>query len=51
MRDINWLRLNTIEVFAKPEDVIKAFEHENVIMPMFVKEGTIKDVEEMCSTK
>ena len=39
------------ETFAKPEDVIKAFEKENIIMPMFVKEGNFKDVEEMCSTK
>ena len=39
------------ELFATPEDVIKAFEKENVIMPMLVKEGTFKDLEEMCSTK
>ncbi|MDP2385539.1 MAG: hypothetical protein Q8M29_04150 [Bacteroidota bacterium] len=39
------------EIFATPEDVIKAFEKENVIMPMLIKEGTFKDLEEMCSTK
>lgn len=39
------------EIFATPEDVIKAFEKENVLMPMLVKEGGFKDVEEICSTK
>jgi len=38
------------EIFEKPEDVIKAFERENVFMPMLVKQGTFKDVEEMCGT-
>lgn len=39
------------ELFEKPEDVIKAFEKENVFMPMFVKQGSFKNVEEMCPTK
>lgn len=38
------------ELFEKPEDVIKAFEKENVFMPMLVKQGSFKEVEEMCST-
>lgn len=38
------------EYFSAPEDVIKAFELNNVIMPMFVKQGTFIDVEEMCAT-
>lgn len=39
------------ELFEKPEDVIKAFEKENVIMPMYVKQGNFKDVEEICPIK
>lgn len=39
------------ELFEKPEDVIKAFEKENVFMPMYVKQGGFKDVEEICPIK
>lgn len=39
------------ELFRSSEDVIKAFEKENVIMPMLEKTGSFKDVEEICSTK
>lgn len=39
------------ELFETPEAVVKAFEKENVIMPMLVKTGDFKEVEEMCSTK
>jgi hypothetical protein len=38
-------------VFKKPEDVIKAFEKENVFMPMYIKEGGFNDVEDICQTK
>ena len=38
------------ELFRSSEDVIKAFEKENVIMPMLVKQGSFKEIEEMCST-
>jgi len=39
------------ELFEKPEDVIKAFEKENVFMPMLVKEGSFNGVEEICPIK
>lgn len=39
------------DLFETPEDVIKAFEKENVIMPMLVKQGSFKDVEEICPIK
>lgn len=39
------------DLFEKPEDVIKAFEKENVFMPMLVKQGDFKGVEEMCPIK
>lgn len=38
------------DIFETPEAVIKAFEKENVFMPMLVKQGAFKDVEEMCGT-
>lgn len=39
------------ELFEKPEDVIKAFEHENVIMPMLIKQGNFNDVVDICPIK
>ena len=37
------------EIYSKPEDIIKAFEERNVIMPMMVKEGGFMEVKEMCA--
>lgn len=36
------------EIFPKREDIIKAFQAQNIVMPMLIKEGIFKDVEEMC---
>ncbi|HEY1039276.1 MAG TPA: hypothetical protein VGF30_07715 [Bacteroidia bacterium] len=37
------------ELFQKPEDVVKAFEERNVIMPMYVKPSSFKEIKEMCA--
>lgn len=39
------------EIFLKPEDVIKAFQQQNIVMLMLVKVQTFKDVKEMCAKK
>ena len=37
------------ELFQKPEDVVKAFEEQNVIMPMYVKPSSFQEIKEMCA--
>lgn len=39
------------EIYPRPDDVIKAFREQHIIMPMLVKEGRFEDVKEMCEKK
>jgi hypothetical protein len=35
-------------VFAKQEDIIKAFQAQNIMMPMVIKTGTFEGVKDLC---
>lgn len=37
-----------LEMYPRPDDVIKAFQSQNIVMPMLVKVGTHESVKEMC---
>ena len=37
------------EMYQKPEEVIKAFQGQNIVMPMLIKTGTFEDVKEICT--
>jgi hypothetical protein len=37
--------------FTKQEDIIKAFQAQNIVMPMIIKTGTFEGVKDLCVKK